>query len=196
MAINATNIIAITGVIQAIICSIIFLFGIWGFIKGWYKGFQRLDEFTTKANLFLNNMLPDILNYLGKTERIPDNSLSKWTTLLSDGRIKSQSPLSIADKGSEIIAQIGLDKIFNENKDMWADTVNIKIQSIKPAAKYTIEKECISYISNIFDTDDAFKPILNYLYENPKENKYEFIVMTGILLRDYYFEKYSENVFN
>ncbi|OGF23349.1 hypothetical protein A2Y83_01380 [Candidatus Falkowbacteria bacterium RBG_13_39_14] len=94
-----------------------------------------------------------------------------------------------------MVKKVKLDEIFDKNKGEWARMADQKIAD-KPASKYTIENECISFISDMFDNNAAFKPLLNYLYENPKENKYEFVVMAGILLRDYHFEKYPENVFN
>lgn len=196
MAINTTNIIAVAGVIQAIICSIIFIVGVIALIKGGWRALQEFFVASKKMNLFIDKMMPGILEHLSASQRIPRDSLSKWTAIISDGsNFKSSSPLNITEAGYQLIKKVKLDEIFDKNKEEWAKIADGNIMN-KPASKYTIENECINFISGIFDNNAVFNSVLNYLYENSKENKYDFVVMTGLLLRDYYFEKYPNNVFS
>ncbi len=195
MAINTTNIIAATGVIQAIICSIIFIVGVIALITGGWKALKEFFVASKKMNLFIDKMMPGILEHLSSSQRIPRDSLSKWTAIISDGRnFKSSSPLDITEDGYQLIKKVKLDEIFEKNKEEWAKIVDEKLTN-KPASKYAIENECVSFISSIFDNNAAFNSAQNYLYENPKENKYDLVVMAGLLLRNYYFEKYPNNVF-
>ncbi|MFH1030254.1 MAG: hypothetical protein V1770_03275 [bacterium] len=196
MAITTTNIIAITGVIQAIICSIIFLAGVVALIRGGWKALKEFFIASKKINLFIDKMMPGILEHLSSSQRIPRDTLSKWTAIISDGsNFKSSSPLDITENGYRLIKKVKLDEIFDKNKKEWARMVDQKIAN-KPASKYTIENECINFASSIFDNNSAFNSIQNYLYDNPQENKYDFVVMAGLLLRNYYFEKYPNNVFS
>ncbi len=189
------NILEITGIIQAVICGVVFIVGLFALLLGGWRAIKEFFIASKKMNLFIDKMMPDILDHLSKSDRIPDRSLSKWTGLISSSdNFKTSSPLGITENGNVLIKKVGLDIVFEKNKDEWIKKIDERIQN-KPASKYVIENECVSFVSEIFDSSSVFKSIQNYLYENPTENKYDFVVMTGLLLRDYYFNKYPNNVF-
>lgn len=86
-----------------------------------------MNSLAEKTNLFVDKMLPDLLGHLCRTDRAPEYALQKWTKILSDN-ISASSPLSITDQGRKNIAVSGIDKIFESNKEKWAQLIKEKIK--------------------------------------------------------------------
>jgi len=183
----------ISNLITAIIGSLVLIIGVVGLIKGWWKVFKKFSSIANKGNLFIDNILPDLLGHLCDTGRAPKDTLARWTKLLSSENIKASSPLKITDNGHELIKKVGLDKVFDENKEAWASQLKEKLG--EKATKYDIETQSILLISRLFNSgeDTSFAPIKNYLFENPNKLDVSSIyALSGILLRDYIFDKHPD----
>ena len=166
MVLSSANIIAITGIIQAVVVSLVFILGLLALFRGGWKAIKEFFIASKKMNLFIDKMMPDILSHLSKTERVPNDTLVKWTTIISNSvNFKSSSPLNITDDGRELIKKVRLDIIFEYNKNEWIKKIDEKIEN-KPASKYFVENKCINFISDIFSDGGVFNPIQNYLFEN------------------------------
>jgi len=129
-------------VIFLFLSGFVFFIGIIGLFKGWFKVFKKFGSLATKANLFIDKMLPDLLNHLCKTERAPKDALTKWATLISEGNVGAYSPIQIMRKGREVIKESGIDQMFENNKEEWAQKIKEKIRD--KATKYDIESTCVN----------------------------------------------------
>ena len=191
---NQNNTITfIAYLITAILGSLVLVIAVIGLVKGWWKVFKKFSSIANKGNLFIDNILPDLLSHLCETNRAPKDTLARWTKLLSSENIKASSPLKITDNGYELIKKVGLDMVFDENKEAWADQLREKISG--NATKYDIETQSILLISRLFNSgeDISFAPIKNYLFENPNKLDVSSIYgLSGILLRDYIFDKHPD----
>jgi len=174
---------------------VIFIVVAWA--RGWFKGFKKFTEFASKANCFMDELLPDFLEYLCTTDRAPKDFLTKWTKLISTGAVKRSSPLAITDKGRELITMIGLDRVFESNKENWANRVKDSLgKGLKDGKtnKYDVEEISMNVVMKLFtEGDSCFDSIKNYMFENPEKiRKSDLCLLASLLLRDYIFREHSD----
>ena len=182
-------------IIILIIGGAVLIVGFWGIIRGWHKTLKKFADLANKTALFIEEMLPDILDHLCATKRVPKNSMIKWLKLMSSGNVQSKSPLQITKNGYNLMKKTGLSIIFDNNKEKWAETIFTSELS-KKLSKHKIENVCISYVIDLYRANDPiFENLENYFYENPnKLMSTDVYALLGISLRDYVFEKYPDLV--
>jgi hypothetical protein len=89
-----------------IITAGIIIFTIIAWVKGWFRMLNAYKQLATKANLFIDNILPQILGHGCQTHRLPKDLLSTWTTALSSmgtGLVTARSPMTITPQGYQVI---------------------------------------------------------------------------------------------
>lgn len=163
-----------------------------GWIKGWWKTFRKFGRVADKTNMFIDNILPDLLGHACGNGYAPKEALQKWTSLISNNAVSGNSPLTITEYGKNLVKEIGLDRITENDKECWA--TELKASIITPATKYDIEAACISFVIKKFTSDDPlFDSVKNYIFNNPgKIDSTTIYALSGLMLRDYIFEKHPD----
>lgn len=99
-------------------------------------------------------------------------------TTSSAALTKRKSPISLTEKGDELLKRSGTDKFVLENKDYLLS----KIKEHNPKTAYDVQEWCKTVLENV-SNEDIFTPLKNYLFKEglPLDS---LIIVGQIYLRD------------
>ncbi|MCK5059796.1 MAG: hypothetical protein KAR00_01450 [Candidatus Pacebacteria bacterium] len=128
----------------------------------------------------------------GTIEKIKNNVKAIGDYLIRDGEfdpseLQTYSPLTLTEKGKNLIETLNFEKIFEEHKKDFFDIVN----SEEPKLKYDVE---VAAIKSIYLLSD--KEYMNFLkiffYNKPNRTLENTAPTLGIYVRDMYLKENSQ----
>lgn len=149
--------------------------GLAGFLAATFKlgqYAQKVDDLKTRMDIAEGEIKADSKKIVECCTLIDERTTSGSTL------IKRKSPISLTEKGIEILRNSGSDKFVLENQ---AELVQ-KIKDKNPKTAYDVQfvaREVVESLQN----DERFIPFKNYVYKEGFPLEHIFIVM-GVYLRD------------
>lgn len=103
---------------------------------------------------------------------------------------KTDSPVSLTEKGKEQLKKIG----FTDDIDNNLEFILKEVDKLEPKSAFDVEQYCIGLITCLI-TDKGikiFKRTEDYIYTHPEYNNHEYFKAAGLYVRDKYLEKHPE----
>lgn len=110
--------------------------------------------------------------------------------LIKDGFTKTRSPLSITEKGWEMIKRLGVDKMFNRN---WNRIESLITDNVKNKNAYDINSFCIEQAvvyPEKFLSESDIAVLKGEAYKNG-DSLSSYMKVIAVLSRDEYFKKHG-----
>lgn len=133
----------------------------------------------------LDNLV-DTVTKLKNNTQIMANALIKSENIDFDGdKLQTFSPMQIKSGGIEYLKKAGFIDLFEENRDDFMKY----IKDENPKTEYDVEN--IARLSVFFQFDKPyFDQVKSFLYNNPREDEFEFAQVAGIYVRDEYLKEF------
>ena len=131
----------------------------------------------------LDDMQKTIEKIKNNVKVMSDSLIQSELSDFDGGRLQAYSPIQVTDEGQQYLEEVGFIEIFMEHEDDFFEF----IEDEEPETDYDIENAAIKSVLFLFD-EPYFKSVKEYLYNNPKEDRKEFIQIAGIYVRNKYME--------
>jgi hypothetical protein len=180
LAIAANVVIIIAGIITIIVAIVTISKG--GFRL--LRAANKLNQFVNKVECLINNFLPEIFDGLEKKGFLRSGTLARWTSLQAE-ILETKSPISITEKGHQIIKAIGFDKTYADNRTEFRALLKQQLRSTTNITEYDIEQASLKLVAELFDKGDAgIKSAETYSFNNPSMPISELRILLAIFVRD------------
>jgi len=108
------------------------------------------------------------------------NALMRNKSVRLDGSLlESYSPVRVTAEGVEYLRYAGFVRVFEGHKDDFFDS----IREENPKTDYDIEGAAVRSVVVLF-SKEYFAPVKEYLYNNPRTDRNEFMNVAGIYVRE------------
>lgn len=173
-------VVVIVGVIGIVIAFLTFAKG--GFRL--LKAANKINRFINKVDRLINNFLPDIFDGLEKKGFLRSGTLARWTSMQAE-ILEAKSPISITERGLQIIAEIGFDKLYADNKSDFQKLIRRQLEGSSNVTEYDVEQASLRLVAELFDAGNAWiKSAETYSFNNPQMPIAELKTLLAIFVRD------------
>ncbi|HJP81089.1 MAG TPA: hypothetical protein VJ841_01675 [Candidatus Saccharimonadales bacterium] len=119
--------------------------------------------------------------------KVIGDHLTKFDTQFDPSELQSYSPLQLTSTGKKLIADIGFDVTFEENRSDFVEFIDSEM----PKLKYDVELAAIKSIIALSD-QEYMNPLKVFFYNNPKRSLQNVAPTLGIYVRDDYLKAHPE----
>jgi len=151
-----------------------------GGVSGLFAALYKLGRYTQIVDDLKNEVssLKSEFKELSKDLNTCSTKLEERTSRGADAYTKRKSPISLNEKGEELLKRSGIDKFVLENQ---SDLVG-KIKEKTPKTAYDVQVFSKNIVEAIY-TDDKFNPFKDFAFKEGLDIEVIFTVMS-LYLRD------------
>ena len=181
-------------IMQRIIVTMIGTAGIFLFFFKGISGFKylktlagKVDTVASKTTMFMDKIMPRILQGLEDNKTIPKSTLAEWAELISTRNYTICSPKRLNDVGMHVLESCGIKKIIDDNKALFiTDLDNAKLTTA-----LDVEEKSF-YVLDAHKEEIIFNPLKIFIFNNPATDIYTCLFIGSLYLRDLYLIKHPE----